>query len=206
MSDSQQLEQTDEGALQASQQTLIERVRAVADPIAVAHGVSLFDVEWVGTHHGRVLRVSIDRFAEVDGNIVSQGVTVTDCARVSRDLSTVLDVEEVIADNYNLEVSSPGLDRPLMNGDDFGRHLGRLAKVALVEPSHDGQRVLRGTIEAVAGDEVTMRVDGNEHRFESSNIDRARLVFETGGAFGTKGTTNANKRTKGKRKKGNRKR
>ncbi len=173
--------------------TLLDRVRAVTVPIAVAHGVELFDIEWLGTHHGRILRVSIDRIGQLDGDVVSHGVTVSDCSRVSRDLSTALDVEDVVGEPYNLEVSSPGLDRPLITAQDFSRQVGKLVKVHLLSPSHDGQNVLRGQIIVVTEDEVTMDVDGNEHRFGLDAVDKARLVFEFGSGAKTKGASGQKK-------------
>ena len=192
--------------------TLLERVRAVTEPIVVAHGVELFDIEWLGTHHGRILRVSIDRVGQLDGDVVSHGVTVSDCSRVSRDLSTALDVEEVIGEAYSLEVSSPGLDRPLITAQDFSRQVGKLAKIHLLAPSHDGQHVLRGQIVVVTEDHVTMDVDGNEHQFALDAVDKARLVFEFGSGAKTKGASgkkkwapkNSTGRAKGHNRKSNR--
>ena len=167
--------------------TLLDRVRAVTEPVVVAHGLQLTHLEWLGTHHGRILRVSIDRLGQLDGELVSQGVTVNDCSQVSRDLSTALDVEEVVGERYSLEVSSPGLDRPLNTAQDFSRQVGKLAKVHLVSPSHDGQRVLRGQIIVVTEEHVTIDVDGNEHQFALDAVDKARLVFEFESGTKTKG-------------------
>lgn len=188
---------------------VLDRVRPVVEPIVVAHGVELFDIEWLGTHHGRILRVTIDRVGELDGDIVSHGVTVDDCVRVSRDLSTALDVEEVVPEHYSLEVSSPGLDRPLITVQDFSRQVGKLAKVRLLSPSHDGQRVLRGQIVSVSETDVTMNIDGNEHVFGPDAVEHARLVFEIGTGPKKQGggpkKTWAPKKTKGGAKRQNRK-
>jgi ribosome maturation factor RimP len=159
---------------------MLERVRAVVEPITRVHGIKLFDVEWLGSDHGHILRLTIEREVVLDGDEITAAVTVADCARVSRDASTALDVEEVLDENYNLEVSSPGLDRPLVTAQDFLRQVGKLAKVRLSSPSHDGQCVLRGTIAVVTEETVSMDVDGNQHVFALGAVERARLVFEIG--------------------------
>jgi ribosome maturation factor RimP len=171
-------------------------VRAVAEPVAVAHGLELVDVEWASTHHGMVLRVIIERPLSTDrlssdslgepppkpSEPTVSGVALGDCVGVSRDLSAALDANETIDAKYNLEVSSPGLDRPLTTTRDFRRQLGRLAKIKLVEPAADGQQVLRGTIQSVGEDEsrptVCLLVDGNVHEVTLENVQLAKLVFE----------------------------
>lgn len=108
------------------------------------------------------------------------GVTLEDCVSVSRDLSTALDAVEIIPQRYNLEVSSPGLDRPLKTAKDFSKQVGRLAKLKLNEPASDGQHVLRGTLSEVAGDTIVILVDGKRHDVQLDNIHQAKLVFELG--------------------------
>ena len=171
----------------------IAALRVLVEPVVVAYGLELVDVEWQSTHHGQVLRVTIERplddgaaagetaegAAQPAGDAVMvEGVSLEDCVKVSRDLSTVLDVEGALDARYNLEVSSPGLDRPLRNVRDFRRQVGRLAKVKLLTPATDGQVVLRGTITGVEGDEVSMTVDGKPHRFAIDQVETAKLVFE----------------------------
>jgi len=164
-------------------------VRELVEPVVIAHGLELVELEWQSTHHGQVLRVTIERpleDGEVAEDIVSDpsgltpiaGVALEDCVAVSRDLSTVLDVEELVDARYNLEVSSPGLDRPLKTARDFRRQVGRLAKVKLLEPAADGQKVLRGTIVRADDESLEMIVDGNRHQVRLTNIDAAKLVFE----------------------------
>ena len=178
------------GADEAPVSDGLDGVRAVAAPLCAAHGVELVEVLWSTERGGRVLRVIIDRpldereAEETDAParavVPAETVSLEDCVRVSRDLSTALDVEETIAQSYNLEVSSPGLDRPLRTERDFRRQRGRLAKVKLQEPAVDGQRVLRGTILEADSDGLRREVDGNLHRVPFDNITEARLVFEIG--------------------------
>lgn len=127
-----------------------------------------------------VLRVQIDR----PGSVGRPGdsVTVEECAKVSRDLSAVLDVEDVVPGAYTLEVSSPGLDRPLLGLDDYRRFTGRLAKVVMRERV-DGQSFIRGHLGGVemAGDAPMVVIDGDDgrrHRVPFGVITRARLEVE----------------------------
>src|SRR5262249_40372968 len=108
------------------------RVRAAIAPVLSAHFLDLVDLEWLTERGGWTLRVTIER---PDAKDARGGVTLEDCAEVSRDVSQVLDVEDLIAPHYNLEVSSPGLDRPLKSRADFTRFSGELAKVKLRKPA-----------------------------------------------------------------------
>jgi ribosome maturation factor RimP len=99
-------------------------------------------------------------------------------AEISRDLSSALDVADIIPHRYHLEVSSPGLERPLRSPRDYERAVGQLAKLRLVAPSSDGQRVLRGRILEMAGDTVSVEVDGKTVFTPLTNIERAHLIFE----------------------------
>ena len=124
-------------------------------------GYELVDVE---TSRGGLLRVFID---------APQGISVEDCAKVSNHLSRALVVEGI--DYERLEVSSPGLDRPLKRLEDFRRFAGQLASLRLKLP-RDGRRRYEGRLEGVEGDEVVLEVEGERRRFALADIDRARLV------------------------------
>lgn len=163
----------------------IARVRAIAAPLCLAHRVQLVDVAW-GTEHGsRVLRVTIERRL-ADGQHSSTegwGVTLEDCADVSRDLSQALDADEsAVPGSYNLEVSSPGLERALLSIDDFVRFTGKLARAKLSRPAPDKQKLLRGEIVSLTGDAgselLTMRVDGKALTVPFADVASANLVFE----------------------------
>jgi ribosome maturation factor RimP len=106
------------------------------------------------------------------------GVTLDDCARVSEELSTVLDVEDVLPESYTLEVSSPGLDRPLRHADDYRRFAGRLAKVVLAEPVNR-QTAFAGRLRGVEGEDVLFESEGGKAmRLPLRLISRARLDVE----------------------------
>jgi ribosome maturation factor RimP len=155
---------------------VVERVRAIAAGVATANGLEIWDVQYRREAPGMVLRVQIDR----PGPAITaeECVSVDDCARVSRDLSAILDVEDVIPAAYTLEVSSPGLDRPLRNADDYRRFAGRYAKL-VVKPAVDGQGFFRGRLGGVDGADVIVNGDdGKPHRVPLDFITRANLEVE----------------------------
>src|SRR5262250_150674 len=104
-------------------ETGVERVREIASRVAADRGLEVFDVQFRREAPGMVLRVQIDRPGPAAS--AEESVSVDDCAHVSRDLSAILDVEDVVPTAYTLEVSSPGLDRPLRTARDFERFAGR---------------------------------------------------------------------------------
>ena len=157
-------------------QAVAEKVRTVATRIAGTYGLEIFDVQFRREAGGMVLRVQIDRPGP--SATAEESVSVGDCARVSRDLSAVLDVEDVVPTKYTLEVSSPGLDRPLRRPDDYHRFAGRRAKL-VVREAVDGQTFFRGTLSGLDGDAVLIDdVDGRPHRVPLSVISRANLEVE----------------------------
>ena len=131
---------------------VVEQVREIASRVAGSYGLDIFDVQYRREGPGMVLRVQIDRpwngRQGRPGETAPwkrEGVSVEDCARVSRDLSAVLDVEDVIPTAYTLEVSSPGLDRPLRHAADYSRFAGRRAKLVMRE-AVDGQMFFKGRL------------------------------------------------------------
>ena len=113
------------------------------------------------------------------------GVNVDDCARVSRQLSALLDVEDPLPGHYTLEVSSPGLDRPLVKPEDFKRFVGETIKVKMHEPVQ-GRKNFSGRLVDVAADHVVVEVDEEHYDLAFEGMDRARLVprFRTSGMTG----------------------
>ncbi len=103
------------------------------------------------------------------------GVTIDDCSDVSRQVSAIFDVEDPIADKYNLEVSSPGLDRPLFTLAHYQRFVGREIVVHLRIPMLD-RRKWQGELVSVEGDLITLKVDGNLQAFAFGNIQKANLI------------------------------
>jgi ribosome maturation factor RimP len=156
--------------------TPLERVRALAAEVAAAHGLEVFEVTY-GRESGRnVLRVVLDRPGP--SATAEESVSLDQCALVSEELSAVLDVEDAVPDSYTLEVSSPGLDRPLRTRDDYERFAGRLAKVVMAEPV-SRQTAFAGRLRGVDGEDVLFEaIGGTLHRLPLRLIRRARLEVE----------------------------
>jgi len=163
----------------------LDRIREIAERVASAYSLEVFDLQHRRESHGWVLRVYLDR-PETGGSPgagdpgPAATVTVTDCERVSRDLSAVLDVEDVIDHAYTLEVSSPGLDRPLRHAADYRRFAGRLASIVVVEPV-DNQKHLAGRLMGLTDGDATVLLEGHGgriHRIPMADISRARLDVE----------------------------
>lgn len=141
-------------------------LRQMLEPGVRALGCELVDVEYTAAHGRNVLRVYIDH---------PQGVTVDHCARVSRQVSALLDVEDPIPEAYVLEVSSPGLDRPLVKREDFERYAGEVVKVRMLE-AVQGRRNFKGTLVGIEGEVVLVDVDKERFSLPMKHIERARLV------------------------------
>src|SRR3954470_20678405 len=157
--------------------SVVEQVTAIASRIARSYGLDIFDVQYRREGPGMVLRVQIDRPGS--GATAEESVSVEDCARVSRDLSAVLDVEDLVPTAYTLEVSSPGLDRPLRHAADYGRFAGRRAKLVM-RAAIDGQMFFKGRLGGLEtgedrGRDVVIIVsdDGRSHRVPIGVIARA---------------------------------
>jgi len=155
---------------------IVEQVREVAARVADTHGLEIFDVQFRREALGMVLRVRVDRRGPAA--TAEESVSVDDCARVSRDLSALLDVEDTVPMAYTLEVSSPGLDRPLRHADDYRRFVGRRAKLVMRE-AVDGQKFVKGILGGVDGVDVLIDGDGGRrHRVPIGVITRANLEVE----------------------------
>lgn len=164
--------------------TRLERVRTAAQRVAGSCGLDIFDIQLRRESSGWVLRVVIDRRLQrdADGAVAvetpEQSIGIEDCQRVSTDLSTILDVEDVLDHAYTLEVSSPGLDRPLRHADDYRRFSGRLVKL-VVPTGVEGQTHFEGRIAGVEDEAVILQVGRRkERRIPFAEISRARLEVE----------------------------
>ncbi|MEO7478713.1 MAG: ribosome maturation factor RimP, partial [Lysobacteraceae bacterium] len=129
--------------------------------------LELLGVELVPSGAHALLRLYIDA--------PGRTVTIEDCEATSREVSAVLDLEDPIASQYTLEVSSPGIDRPLFTAAQFARHIGERVKITLQIPL-DGRRRLQGVITRVDGDDIALRIDALELILPFANIEKARLV------------------------------
>jgi len=150
-------------------------LEALIEPVVTGLGYDLVGVEYRGGGRSALLRVYID---------LPGGVTVEDCERVSHQVSGVLDVEDPIPGSYHLEVSSPGLDRPLFKARDYARFAGRRVQLRLARPLGgvmEGRRRLAGTLRGLEEGSERVRLvleDGRELSLELEEIESARLVPE----------------------------
>ncbi len=139
------------------------------EPVIESMGYELVGIEFIGGGGHGTLRVYIDR---------DEGVSVDDCAAISHQISGILDVEEPIRQSYDLEISSPGIDRPLFKLAEFERFAGNVAKIKLAI-AHEGRRNFKGRLQGVADTRnVKIEVDGEEFQLPYADIARANLVGE----------------------------
>jgi ribosome maturation factor RimP len=159
----------------------LARLRAAAARIAASYGLEIFDLQFRRESIGWVLRVILDRNGPASTGPADDGVTIDDCRHVSVDLSALLDVEEDLTagleQKYTLEVSSPGLDRPLRGEADYRRFTGRLAKIVTSEPV-EGQSHFAGRLSGVDDGVVLVAEGKRTHRVPLTAISRARLEVE----------------------------
>jgi ribosome maturation factor RimP len=156
--------------------TPLERIREIAVRVADTYGLLVDDVVVRRERGNDVLRVVLDRPGS--GATPEDSVSITDCERVSQELSTILDVEDLLPDSYTLEVSSPGLDRPLRDARDYLRFAGRLAKLVTREPVNR-QTAFAGRLRGMDGEDVLFENEGGKLvRLPLALISRARLEVE----------------------------
>lgn len=142
-----------------------KQLTTLIQPVVEDLGFDLWGIEYMPQKSGALVRIYIDH---------EQGISVDDCADCSREISALLEVEDPIKSAYVLEVSSPGMDRVLFNGEQFNDYLGDQAKVKLAQPVN-GSRKIIGFIKSVNDDDITLVNDAGEYTFNMSNVMKARL-------------------------------
>jgi ribosome maturation factor RimP len=169
-------------------------IEAIAEPVCRAHGVELVDVQWTMDRGGPVLRVLIDRErADLAATDPGSGVSIEDCQGVSRDLSVALDVQDrvVPGGRYRLEVSSPGLDRPLVKRRDFERFAGKEIRVTTrsplrppggsapgPQPGTPNRHKVQGVLRGLDGDVVRIEEQGSvTWEIQFGDIAKANVVY-----------------------------
>ncbi|PID64157.1 MAG: ribosome maturation factor RimP [Gammaproteobacteria bacterium] len=144
-----------------------EQLSELLAPTVEALGYELVGVEYHPNSVNALVRVYVDK---------ETGINLDDCVAVNEQVSGVLDVEDPIPSRYTLEVSSPGLDRPLFNLKDFERFIGRAAKIRISRPI-ERQRNFKGTLIAVDGERITIEAeDGKQSELDFNTIEVARLI------------------------------
>ena len=146
---------------------MLSRVWTLAEPLCEYEGVELVHVEYQGESQGRILRLYVDR---------SPGVTLEDCTNISRQLGDVLDVELDDIGPYNLEISSPGLDRPLSREKDFERFKGEGITLQTTHPI-DGEKNFKGILSGLSSGIVKLMIEGRMVGIPYPEIHTARLIY-----------------------------
>ena len=148
--------------------TLEQKLTGMLEPVIESMGYELVAVEIAGSGKGTILRVYIDS---------EDGITVDDCADVSYQVSGVLDVEDPLHGKYTLEVSSPGLERPLVKPEHFRQFIGARVRVRSTEPVL-GRRKFKGVLDSFDGDNLVIAVDNEIYEVPFSSVEKANLVSE----------------------------
>ena len=156
------------------QEPIAEQVRRLLEPVLERDGYELVDVEWLRQAGRWTLRVFIDK---------PGGIGIDECQEVSRTVEPILDVEDFIEPAYNLEVSSPGLDRPLRKPQDFDRYAGQRANVRgfapiATAPEHPPRKHWTGTLRGFRDGAVEIDVDGVVHRIPLDRIAKAHIEYD----------------------------
>ena len=143
------------------------KVRGLVEPTVMALGLELWGIEHTAQGKYSVLRIYIES---------DDGITIEDCERVSRQVSAIFDVEDPIAGEYTLEVSSPGLDRPLFTLEQFAQYEGNEVNVRLRSPI-EGRRKFKGVVKGVSEDDVSLQIDSEEFALPFREIEKANIVY-----------------------------
>ncbi|OEC42475.1 ribosome maturation factor RimP [Pseudomonas sp. 1D4] len=144
----------------------LEQLQALLAPVVEALGYQCWGIEFLSQGRHSLLRVYIDH---------ENGILIDDCEKVSRQISGVLDVEDPISSEYTLEVSSPGMDRPLFKLEQFAAHAGELVKIKLRSP-YEGRRNFQGLLRGVEEQDVVVLVEDHEYLLPIDLIDKANII------------------------------
>jgi ribosome maturation factor RimP len=156
------------------QDSVVDKIECMVLPLVTALGLELFEIEYKREGRQMILRIFIDK---------EGGITLDDCAAVSRELSALLDVEDIIPGKFTLEVSSPGLNRPIRSLADYDRYIGKLVKVRTFAPTADDSGNLRktflGKLVGIDGDLIFVKLlEGQSATIPFSAVAKANLEFE----------------------------
>jgi len=147
---------------------IIDNVSQILNSLLGEKGLELFDIQYRREGRGKILRIFIDK---------QGGVTIGDCTEISRELSTILDVHDIVPGPYTLEVSSPGLDRPLKKPGDFERFKGRRVKIRTIRDIEE-RRVFVGRLLDFMNDIASVEVDGRTYLIPYSEVEKANLELD----------------------------
>ena len=148
---------------------IVQKITQIIEPTLTDMGFALVRVLYQGADTNNTLQIMVER-ADYSA------MQADDCEKISRSLSAILDVEDVIANRYLLEVTSPGIDRPLVKLSDYERFKGREAKIETLMPV-DGRKRFKGTLQGVDGDLIVMDFEGQELKINFDIISKAKLIL-----------------------------
>jgi len=151
-----------------SEDNIISNIKELLEPLLYEKNLELFDIEFKGLGSKGILRVFIDK---------EQGVTVNDCAQISRELGRLLEVHDVIPGSYTLEISSPGLTRALKKPSDYLRYKGKTVKIKTLEDIED-RKVFKGKLLDFVDETVSLQTDGVNYLIPYKNIEKANLELD----------------------------
>ncbi len=144
----------------------LEQLQAMLAPVVESLGYQCWGIEFISQGRHSLLRVYIDH---------ANGILIDDCEAVSRQVSAVLDVEDPISSEYTLEVSSPGMDRPLFTLEQFAKHAGEQVKIKLRSP-FEGRRNFQGLLKGVEEQDVIVQADEHEYLLPVDSIEKANII------------------------------
>lgn len=147
---------------------IVREISQLIEPILEEMGIELVDVEYVSSQGGWVVRVYVDK---------EGGITVDDCASVSREIEEIIDIKDIVPHSYILEVSSPGLNRPLKKEKDFQQAVGKKIKAKTSIPL-GGRRHFTGYLRAFRNGTLYLQVENNMVSLSSRNVEKANVVYE----------------------------
>ncbi|NWO05599.1 MAG: ribosome maturation factor RimP [Alteromonadaceae bacterium] len=145
----------------------LKQLEEILRPVVEGLGYELWGIEFRSRGHESMLRIFIDD--------AENGISIEDCEKVSRQISGVMDVEDPIQSEYTLEVSSPGMDRPLFRLEQYRDFIGHKAKIRL-RMAFEGRRKFQGLIKGVEGDDVVIVVDDHEYLLPFDSIEKASII------------------------------
>jgi len=155
------------GAEKTKQEQVVAQIWSLLEPLLQAQGIELVEVEYRRESLGWVLRLFIDQ---------ESGITVEDCAGVSQMVGDMLDVADPIQNPYNLEVSSPGLNRPIRKPEHFQRYIGKTVEVRTAAPIQ-GRRNFKGVLVDSDNERITINCEGQVFEIPMTNLERTRLCY-----------------------------
>ena len=150
----------------AKERKVVKQVWLLAEPVCDSEGLELIQVEYQRESAGRILRLYVDK---------PEGIKLDDCVEISRQLSDILDVHLEDVGPYNLEVTSPGPERPLARKRDFGKFKGSRVRIKTIQPLN-GRKNYKGILLGFSDDVVSLEIDGQIMAIDYANISKAHLI------------------------------